>query len=115
MNEESAIEAFAALAQETRMAIFRLLVRIGPEGLPAGEIGRRLHILPSTLSGHLSVLRRSGLLAARRQKREIHYSANLETVNALVGFLLSDCCAGKIENCASIISLLSAEKAQEIS
>ncbi len=106
MDEDIAIEAFAALAQSSRMAIFRLLVRAGPDGLQVSEIGRRLGILPSTLSGHLSVLKRAGLLKARRHRREIHYSANLEVVNALVGFLLADCCDGRLENCSQILSLL---------
>ena len=106
MDEDAAIEAFAALAQPSRMAIFRLLVRAGPAGLHVGEIGRRLGILPSTLSGHLAILRRAGLVRARRHRREIHYSASLEMVNALVGFLLADCCEGQVENCSEILSLL---------
>ncbi|MGV6849088.1 MAG: ArsR/SmtB family transcription factor [Marinibacterium sp.] len=108
MDETIAIEAFAALSQSSRMAIFRLLVRAGPEGLQVGAIGRRLGIVPSTLSGHLSVLKRAGLLKARRHQREIHYSANLEAVNDLVGFLLADCCDGRMDNCSEIISLLKA-------
>lgn len=106
MDENTAIDAFAALAQPSRMAIFRLLVRAGPKGLQVAEIGRRLDIVPSTLSGHLSILKRAGLLASKRNQREIHYSANLSAVNQLVGFLLSDCCDGKLENCSEIISLL---------
>lgn len=106
MKDEQAIEAFAALAQSSRMAIFRLLVNAGPEGLQVNEIGRRLEILPSTLSGHLSVLRRAGLLKSRRNQREIHYSANFQAVNDLVGFLLADCCDGQIEHCSEIITLL---------
>ena len=106
MEQGKAIEAFAALAQPSRMAIFRLLVRAGPEGFQVGEISRRLEIVPSTLSGHLAVLRRAGLLKATRHQREIHYSANLAIVNDLVGFLLADCCDGRLENCSEIISLL---------
>ena len=106
MNQNTAIDAFAALAQPSRMAIFRLLVRVGPKGVQVGEISRRLDIVPSTLSGHLSILKRAGLLTATRKQREIHYSANLSVVNDLVGFLLSDCCDGKLENCSEIISLL---------
>ena len=106
MDQDNAIEAFAALAQPSRMAIFRLLVRAGPEGLQVGEIGRRLEIVPSTLSGHLGVLKRAGLANATRHQKEIHYSANLVIVNELVGFLLADCCDGRLENCSEIISLL---------
>lgn len=108
MDQDKAIEAFAALAQPSRMTIFRLLVRRGPDGLQVGEISRKLDIVPSTLSGHLSVLKRAGLLKAKRKQREIHYSANLSTVNDMVGFLLADCCDGRVENCSEILSLLEA-------
>lgn len=101
-----AIGIFAGLAQESRLAIFRLLVREEPNGLPVGEISRRLDIHPSTLSGHLGMLKRVRLLKATRRKREIHYSANLETINGLLGFLLDDCCNGRLENCAEILELL---------
>jgi ArsR family transcriptional regulator, arsenate/arsenite/antimonite-responsive transcriptional repressor len=106
MNQDSAIDAFAALAQHSRMTIFRLLVRAGPEGLQVGEISRRLNIVASTLSGHLSILKRAGLLSATRYQREIHYAANLAVVNELVGFLLADCCEGQSGNCSEILSLL---------
>ncbi len=101
-----AIEAFAALAQPTRIAAFRLRVRVGPEGLPALEISRQLATKPSTLFGHLSILKRAGILTATRHQREIHYTANLATVNALVQFMIADCCGGQIENCAEIVALL---------
>jgi len=107
MDQNTAIEAFGGLAQTTRMAIFRLLVHTGPDGLQAGEIGRRLNIVPSTLSSHLAVLKRAGLLHATRHQREIHYAANLGMVNDIIGFLLADCCNGKLENCSEILSLLS--------
>ncbi|MEQ8398616.1 helix-turn-helix domain-containing protein [Thalassobaculum sp.] len=88
------------------MSIFRLLVRAGPDGLQVGEISRRLNIVASTLSGHLGVLKRSGLLRATRHQREIHYFADLEVVNHLVGFLLADCCDGRPDNCSEVLSLL---------
>ncbi len=106
MKQDTAIDAFAALAQESRMTIFRLLVRVGPEGLQVGEISRRLDIVTSTLSGHLSILKRAGLLSATRHQREIRYAANLTAVNDLIGFLLADCCEGQSENCSEILSLL---------
>jgi ArsR family transcriptional regulator len=106
MEQSTAIEAFAALAQPTRIAAFRLLVRVGPKGLPALEISRQLGTKPSTLSGHLAILKRAGVLVATRHQREIHYAANLATVNALVQFLIADCCGGKIENCTEIVALL---------
>jgi ArsR family transcriptional regulator, arsenate/arsenite/antimonite-responsive transcriptional repressor len=106
MEQDAAIDAFAALAQESRLAIFRLLVREEPNGLPVGQISRRLDIVPSTLSGHLGVLKRARLLKSTRHQREIHYFANLATMNGLVGFLLEDCCNGQLENCGEILSLL---------
>lgn len=109
MDQDSAIDALAALAQATRIAVFRLLVRMGPDGLPALEISRRLGIPPSTLSGHLAILKRAGILTATRHQREIHYAADLTAVSALVRFLLADCCGGKVENCSEILSLLTLE------
>ena len=109
MQDDAATLAFSALAQPSRLAVFRLLVRIGPGGLPALDIARRLDIPPSTLSGHLAQLRRAGLLTATRHHREIHYAAALGQVRALVHFLLADCCGGRIENCADILCLLEPE------
>ena len=107
MHMDTAIEAFAALAQESRMTIFRLLVREEPRGLPVGEISQRLSIVPSTLSGHLGVLKRTGLLKSTRRQRQIFYSANLDAVGDLVRFMLQDCCDGKVENCSDIVDLVS--------
>jgi DNA-binding transcriptional ArsR family regulator len=112
MEQDNAIEAFAALAQPTRLEAFRLLVRVGPKGLPALEISRRLGTKPSTLSGHLAILKRAGVLTATRHQREIHYAANLSSVNALVQFLIADCCGGQIENCSEIVALLDGAETQ---
>ena len=106
MDQERAIETFAALAQESRLGIFRLLVREEPLGLPVGEISRRLDIVPSTLSGHLGILKRAGLLRSTRHQREIHYATDLEAMSDLVRFMLEDCCSGHVENCAEIVSLI---------
>ncbi len=106
MGSEEAVKALAALAQETRLAVFRLLVRAGPDGMNASEVARRLSVVPSTLSGHLSILKAAGLLVAQRRAREIYYAADLARLNLLLTFLLSDCCDGKIENCSEILSLL---------
>ncbi len=110
MEQEAAIDVFSALAQPTRISVFRLLVRVGPAGLPALEIARRLGVVASTLSGHLSILKRSGILTATRHQREIHYAANLSAVNGLIAFLLSDCCDGQVSNCGDILSLLDLEE-----
>lgn len=106
MDQDSAIDALAALAHPTRLAVFRLLVRQMPKGVPALSIAHQLGAKPSTLSGHLSVLKRAGLLTSARHQREIRYCANLPAVNQLIGFLISDCCSGRVENCNGILSLL---------
>ena len=106
MNQQRAIETFTAMAQDSRLEIYHLLVRESPQGLPVGEISRRLDIVPSTLSGHLGVLKRTGLLKSTRHQREIHYAANIEIMGDLVRFMLEDCCDGKVENCSEITSLL---------
>lgn len=106
MNQDTAIDLFAALAQPTRISVFRLLVKQGRSGMPALEIARQVGVVPSTLSGHLSTLKRSGIVTATRHQKEIHYAANLAAVNELVAFLLSDCCSGQIHNCRDILSLL---------
>lgn len=106
MDQERAVETFTALAQESRLAIYRLLVKEEPHGLPVGEISRRLDIVPSTLSGHLGVLKRAGLLKSTRHQREIHYATNLNAMGDLVRFMLEDCCDGKVENCGEIASLI---------
>jgi ArsR family transcriptional regulator len=106
MDQDRAVETFTALAQDSRLAIYRLLVREEPHGLPVGEISRRLDIVPSTLSGHLGVLKRAGLLKSTRHQREIHYATNLDAMGNLVRFLLEDCCDGKVENCGEIASLI---------
>lgn len=113
MKQSDAIEAFSALSQSSRMAIFRLLVHVGPKGLQVGEISRRLGIVTSTLSGHLSILRRANLLVSTRDQREIYYAANLGAVNNLINFLLADCCEGRLENCSEIMTLLEAGKPAE--
>lgn len=109
MDQNDAIEAFAALAQESRLSIFRVLVKEEPQGLPVGEISRRLNIVPSTLSGHLGILKRAGLLKSTRHQREIHYATNLESMSDLIRFVLEDCCSGQVENCGEIVSLLSSD------
>ena len=90
----SATDAFAALSQETRLAAFRLLVRAGPAGLPAGEIARALGAAPSTLSTHLGLLQRAGLVTSERRSRRIVYRADYDGVGALMRYLMEDCCKG---------------------
>lgn len=98
MEIKTAVTLLAALAQDTRLAIYRLLVQQGPAGLPVGQIGARLGVAPATLSFHLKELSRAGLIAARQESRFIYYSANFAAMNALLGFLTENCCRG--EPCA---------------
>ena len=93
INTKRTVQALAALAQETRLGVYRLLVEAGPTGLAAGEIGAELKLAPATLSFHLKELSRADLISARQDGRYIYYSANFEQMGALVGFLTENCCA----------------------
>ncbi|HET7314852.1 helix-turn-helix transcriptional regulator [Salinisphaera sp.] len=106
MDEKNAIERFSALAQETRIAAFRLLVRHEPNGLPAGEIARLLNVPHNTMSAHLAVLTRAGLTVPQRQSRSIIYRAHLAHIQETVGFLVRDCCAGRPEVCQPLLDSL---------
>ena len=103
MKNETAIDALAALAQPTRLEAFRMLVKEEPDGLPAGEIARRLKVPHNTMSTHLAILSRAGLIIAERHSRSLIYRAKLETVRKLVLFLLKDCCNGQPELCTPIL------------
>jgi len=102
MKKLTVIAALGALAQETRLDIFRLLVQKGPEGLPAGEIGTRLGQLSPTMSFHLNQLRFAGLVSSRRESRSIIYSANFKTISDLLTYLTENCCGGRTELCAPV-------------
>lgn len=99
MKKSTAIAALGALAQETRLDIFRLLVERGPQGMAAGEIGERLKQPSPTLSFHLNQLRHAGLISSRRESRSIIYRANFSTMNGLMAFLTEKCCGGRPELC----------------
>ena len=99
MKKSTVIAALGALAQETRLDVFRLLVQKGPEGLPAGEIGARLGQPSPTMSFHLNQLRFAGLVTSRRESRSIIYSANFKAMNDLVAYLTENCCGGQPELC----------------
>lgn len=92
MNDDQAIHAFAALANETRLAVFKLLVTAGPSGLPAGTIAERLGASPSRMSFHLATLSDAGVLSATKHARRINYAVNFERMGRLVQYLLKDCC-----------------------
>ncbi len=94
MNATQTIDALQALAQEHRLAAFRLLVEAGPQGIAAGEIARALGVAPATLSFHLNQLAQAGLVGSRRNGRSIIYAADFEAMEGLVGFLTENCCRG---------------------
>lgn len=108
MHEKQALGAFAALSQETRLRIVRLLVTAGPEGMSAGAIGEAMDSASSSrMSFHLSHLEQAGLVESRREGRSIIYSAVLTALSGLVEFLMRDCCQGHPEVCAPAVAALS--------
>src|SRR4051794_19825620 len=92
MDQKHAIAALGALAQDTRLELFRLLVATGPDGLPAGVIAERLGVQPSSLTFHLNQLNHAGLITQRRQSRQLIYSAEYDAMNALLAYLTENCC-----------------------
>ncbi len=92
MKTNAAVATLSALAQEARLQIFRALVRVGPEGLPAGEIARRLEIPAATLSFHLKELKNAGIVTCRREGRSLIYGPDFEAMKELIGFLTENCC-----------------------
>lgn len=107
MDEKQALAAFAALSQETRLRIIRLLVTAGPEGLPAGAIGEAMDKASSSrMSFHLAQLEQAGLVSSRREGRSIIYSAAFAALSGLIAFLMRDCCQGHPEVCAPAVAEL---------
>jgi DNA-binding transcriptional ArsR family regulator len=100
MEINDAVSALGALAQEHRLAVFRLLVQAGPEGLTAGQIAETLGLAPNTLTFHFDRLRGTGLLTVRRDGRSMIYAAQFEAMDALLRFLTDHCCQGAVEKCA---------------
>lgn len=98
----AAVEALSALAHANRLAVFRLLVRAGAEGMAAGDIAREIGALPNTLSTHLTILSNAGLIRSRREGRSVIYSADYDGMRDLLGFLVADCCAGRPEICGDL-------------
>jgi ArsR family transcriptional regulator len=99
MSAPHALAALAALGQPTRLEIFRLLIRAEPDGMPAGSIADKIGCLHNTLSSHLSILARSGLVRGARNGRSIIYRADVEGIRTLIGFLVTDCCGRHPELC----------------
>ena len=106
MELKSALEAFAALSQATRLDVFRLLIRAGDTGMSAGEVGDALSVRQNTMSAHLSILTRSGLIRSAREGRSIRYFSDMNGVRGLLAFLMEDCCAGRPELCQPVIDAI---------
>jgi ArsR family transcriptional regulator len=103
MKNAQAVTSLAALAQETRLSIYRLLVQAGPQGVPAGRIGEALDVAPATLSFHLKELSHAGMVASRQEGRFIYYSADYERMAALMTFLTENCCQGMPQECLTVM------------
>src|ERR1700752_2760994 len=102
MEQTDAVAALAALAQDNRLEIFRLLVRAGRDGMPAGQVAEALDLAPNTLTFHFDRLRGAGLVTVRRDGRSMIYAARYETMNGLIAFLTENCCQGVAEGCAPV-------------
>src|ERR1700759_2802053 len=112
MEKTDAVTALAALAQDNRLDVFRLLVQAGPEGMPAGAVADALDLAPNTLTFHFDRLRTAGLVPSRRDGRSIIYAAEFEKMNALVGFLTENCCGGV--SCAPAVACKPARKRAKV-
>ena len=99
MNKPHALAALAALAQDNRLDVFRLLVEAGPQGAPAGSVAKALKLAPNTLTFHFDRLRDAGLVAVRREGRSMIYSAQYDAMNALIAYLTENCCQGATSSC----------------
>ena len=103
MDKKLATEAFGALAQDTRLAVLRLLVEAGAEGMPAGDIARHLGTPHNTMSSHLAILTRAGLVTSRRESRSVIYAADYGGIRGLIAFMVQDCCKGRPETCSTLL------------
>jgi ArsR family transcriptional regulator len=104
MEPSAALDVFSALSQPTRLEAFRLLVKREPEGLPAGEVSGLLDVPQNTMSSHLAVLERAGLVKSERRGRSIVYRAQVERVRDIASFLVTDCCGGAPELCEPLVA-----------
>jgi ArsR family transcriptional regulator, arsenate/arsenite/antimonite-responsive transcriptional repressor len=100
MKTQNAVAALAALAQDNRLDVFRLLVQAGPDGMPAGRVAEELDLAPNTLTFHFDRLRLAGLVTVRRDGRSMIYAARFETMNGLLAFLTENCCQGASASCS---------------
>ncbi|HZK98312.1 MAG TPA: metalloregulator ArsR/SmtB family transcription factor [Caulobacteraceae bacterium] len=105
MESDIAIKRLSALAQDSRLAVFRLLVKAGPDGIAAGEIARSLEITPNTLSAQLTILANASMVTSRRDGRSIIYAADYDGMSELLVYLMEDCCQGRPEVCAPLAAV----------
>jgi len=112
METRNAVAALAALAQDNRLDVFRLLVQAGPEGMPAGAVSTALDLAPNTLTFHFDRLRTAGLVSVRREGRSMIYAAQFETMNSLLGYLTENCCGGA--PCAPAVECKPARKRAKV-
>jgi DNA-binding transcriptional ArsR family regulator len=103
MKKNDVLAALAALAQENRLDVFRLLIEAGPEGLAAGHVASALKLAPNTLSFHFDRLRDASLVTVRRNGRSMIYAAQFDQMNALIAYLTENCCQGRVEECAPAV------------
>ena len=115
MDSLQAVQALGALAHETRLAIFRMLVERGPDGLPAGIIAERLGIPPSSLTFHVQQLHRAGLVTQRRVSRQLIYAGDFANMAGLVGFLTENCCGRGVAACATKASAVAPPSRKAVS
>lgn len=106
MDRLQALAALGALAQGTRLDVFRLLVEAGPDGLCAGEVATRLDVRQNTMSTNLAVLARAGLVGSAREGRSVRYVADMEGMRRLLGYLMQDCCGGRPEKCKPVLDAI---------
>jgi len=114
MEKSNAVAALAALAQDSRLDVFRVLVQAGPDGLPAGQIAEALELAPNTLTFHFDRLRAAGLVTVRRDGRSMIYAAQFDAMNALLGFLTENCCQGAAAQCAPAVCQPTKSKSTKI-
>jgi DNA-binding transcriptional ArsR family regulator len=113
MDQTHAVAALGALAQDTRLSVFRLLVQAGQNGMIAGAVAERMSVPASTMSHHLATLERAGLVVSERESRLIRYAANYEGMRELLTYLLTDCCQGQPELCGSLMASIQCAAATE--
>jgi len=100
LTSSQVVEALSALAQHTRLEVYRLLVACGPQGMAAGQLAERLKVSPANMSFHFKTLSHAGLISSRQEGRFVYYAANFTVMNGMLAYLTENCCAGNPQECA---------------